>query len=88
MTWCERRKEQRRAASGELRLVPETPGAVEVRARLVDRSASGFRAAHGCPGLGAGNVVAFYEAAECGRARVMWTRVVGAEAESGFLVLE
>jgi hypothetical protein len=87
MRECERRREKRRAAAGDLWLTVDGRATAEVRALLVDVSESGFRAAHECAGLGAGQVVGFHSDLASGRARVMWTRVLGPSVESGFLVI-
>ncbi len=83
----ERRREKRQNSAGDLRLVIEAPQRAEVTGQLVDVSAGGFRALHACAALSAGQEVNFDYAAAHGKARVMWTRVVGAQVESGFLVI-
>jgi hypothetical protein len=60
---------------------------VEVHARVVDQSPSGFRAEYDCADLCSGTEVAFRCSSATGRARVVWTRILGSRQESGFFVL-
>ena len=83
----ERRKEERRPASGEVEFVLSDPLAVRFRGTLIDSSNSGFRVAHDCPALRAGHLVRYWHAMGSGEARVMWTRTAAAAMEAGFLVL-
>lgn len=86
----ERRKHPRREAQGVIFihvLKPESPSTA-IRALLLDLSASGFRASHTSKELCSGQEVAFYHDGEEGRARVVWTRIVGQSVESGFLVCQ
>ena len=87
----EQRREPRRAAEGEVRFqfgagMPESD-AGEVRAKLLDSSAGGFRAQHDCSRLTCGQIVEFRLMASSGLARVVWTRILGDRVESGFLIL-
>ena len=82
----EKRKEPRRSAGGEVNFVVEESHA-EVRGRLVDISAHGFRASHEHAGLRHGQVVAFRHPIASGRARVVWNRIAGANVETGFVVI-
>jgi hypothetical protein len=84
---AEQRRERRRAAVGEVVFYfGETPK--EVRARLIDRSATGFRAEHDCSELACGQMVEFQLLASPKRiARVVWTRIAGGRVETGFLIL-
>ena len=87
---AEQRREPRQAASGEVRFqfgAGLSNGAGEVRAKLLDRSARGFRAQHDCSQLTCGQVVEFRLMAAKGMARVVWTRILGETVESGFLIL-
>jgi len=54
----------------------------------VDVSDSGFRMAHQCAGLTAGQYVQFAHVEARGRARVVWTRIVNHAIESGFVVAD
>lgn len=88
----EKRGEGRDTTTGSLSLVfadtNATSGLREVRGRLLDRSARGFRAEHSFPGLTCGQMVQYQlPAAAAGSARVAWTRIVGGHVESGFLIL-
>jgi hypothetical protein len=88
---AEQRREPRRAAAGEVRFQFGAGMAKgddeEVRAKLLDRSAGGFRAQHGCSQLTCGQIVEFRLMAAKGLARVVWTRILGDSVESGFLIL-
>lgn len=87
----EQRREPRRAAGGEVRFqlgagMAKNDGG-EVRGKLLDHSAGGFRAQHGCTQLTCGQIVEFRLMAISGVARVVWTRILGDRVESGFLIL-
>ena len=83
----EQRREPRLATDGEVHfLLGES--AKEVRGRLLDRSASGFRAEHNCPELTCGQLVQFrLNSSSMGEARVVWTRISGGRVETGFLIV-
>lgn len=83
----DRRLESRSSAGGEVLLTLEGVRKVDVHARIVDQSPSGFRAEHGCAELSSGAEVAFRYCSVSGRARVVWTRILGPVLESGFFVL-
>ena len=88
----EKRLELREASTGDISLVfadtNATTGLREVRGRLVDRSARGFRAEHEFPGLTCGQMVQFHlQASSPGRARVVWTRITGGCVETGFFIV-
>jgi hypothetical protein len=101
----DQRKEPRRPAHGTVHLFREDPqkhageapgsrshGPVrsEIVGRLIDTSASGFRAAHGCATMTSGEIVGYSYAQTTGRARVVWTRVMAGASptvESGFVIL-
>jgi len=60
----------------------------QVQGRLLDRSASGFRAEHDCTELTCGQMVQFHiQASTRGQARVVWTRILGARVETGFFIV-
>lgn len=84
---AEKRREKRRPAQGEVRVVFADPERLEIGGRLVDLSTSGFRMAHHCLLLGAGDLVEFRHTEAAGWARVMWNRVNNGHVETGFLVL-
>jgi hypothetical protein len=58
-----------------------------IEGQLLDIAQSGFRARHECHTLFSGQVVEFQHARAQGRARVVWTRIVGDRIESGFFIL-
>jgi hypothetical protein len=60
---------------------------LKVPAHLLDTAKSGFRVRHRSPALLPGQIVEFELAGVNGRARVVWTRVLGERVESGFLIL-
>jgi len=84
---AEQRREPRRAVIGEVVFYfGNTPK--QVRARLVDRSTTGFRAEHDSSELTCGQLVEFRFGASAKRvARVVWTRIAGGRVETGFLIL-
>ncbi len=83
----ERRQAERQPAEGEVVLLIEGPEALEIRGRLMDISAHGFRAVHHEPKLQAGQRVVFRHPYAQGAARVVWNRRFGGCIESGLLVL-
>ena len=64
-------------AAGPVRLFPVNLPGTLVEASVLDLSAHGFRAAHRCRELAAGQTVAFEHKRASGRARVMWTSIMG-----------
>jgi hypothetical protein len=84
----EQRREERKPASGEIWLVLESPGSLEFKGRLIDSSASGFRATHSHVALSSGQSVSFRHSLGSGRALVMWSRILAPDVESGFLILD
>ncbi|MGA2436809.1 MAG: PilZ domain-containing protein [Bryobacteraceae bacterium] len=83
----ERRSELRCAADLEIRLRPEGLMSAPVEGHILDVAKSGFRARHSSHAIVSGQVVEFeFEGGE-GRARVVWTRILGDQIESGFQVL-
>jgi len=83
----ERRAEPRRAANGAVTLRPEGLQPSSLSGQLLDVSNHGFRAEHALQALVAGTIVGFTYGGAEGRARVVWTRIMGSHVESGFLVL-
>ena len=82
----DRRAETRRKTAADVTLwlngSPfKVPGAVK------DLTKSGFRARHNAPTLRPSHIVEFELAGVSGHARVVWTRVLGDQVESGFLIL-
>jgi len=82
----DRRREPRHPASGGVEFFVEDPMPARFNGELVDWSQSGFRARHRQTGLQSGQTVRFRHAQASGEARVMWTRIRGADVESGFLI--
>ena len=66
---AEQRRETRREGRGNVLVHPETPGSRDIQGRLVDVSTSGFRMAHHCSALTAGQYVTFAHVEARGRAR-------------------
>ena len=82
-----RRKEKRVGAGGAVRLRLTEPVPANQAGVLLDVSVHGFRVMHTCRTLSSGQIVGFEHAFGSGRARVIWTRVLGDRVESGFLKL-
>ena len=85
---AERRREIRRRADGEVWMILEGREAIEIKGRLLDSSAGGFRAVHEHVTMRTGNEVWFRHPHGEGRARVVWNRILPQRIESGFIVLE
>ena len=83
----DRRTELRKPAEGQVVLAPEGNIPELIQARLLDTSASGFRAAHSSNRIETGTRVIFRHSAAAGTARVIWNRIVDGRRESGFLIL-
>lgn len=82
------RGEQREPVEGAISLMLAGIGASEVRGRLVDHSANGFRMEHSFAGLSCGQMVQCrFDDSSPKTARVVWTRIHGERVESGFFVL-
>ena len=84
----EMRREQRRKAEGTVRVSFANPKPVQIDGRLVDVSAGGFRMAHACAALSAGQIVEFAHAEAAGQAQVVWNRVSAKRVETGFRVVD
>jgi|HubBroStandDraft_1064217.scaffolds.fasta_scaffold476994_2 hypothetical protein len=82
----DRRGERRRMAAGDVTLWLNG-SLLTVSGHLMDLTKSGFRAGHSSPTLRSGHIVEFELAGVSGRARVVWTRVLADQVESGFLIL-
>jgi len=89
----EQRAEPRHSAQGEVWFGFGESGltnglAKNIRGKLLDRSINGFRAEHDCIELTSGQLVRFRLTASVGgKARVIWTRILGDRVETGFLIL-
>ena len=83
----EHRSEPRRPADGAVRVWFTGPQPREIQGRLMDISTRGFRMAHQCADLEAGQVVEFSHIEAAGHARVIWNRILSARVETGFLLV-
>lgn len=83
----DQRREQRRQASGAVEVRFSDPHARLVEGMLMDLSANGFRMAHSCQSLPAGQLVEFSHHEAAGKARVMWNRITDERVETGFLLV-
>lgn len=84
----ERRRVSRVAAEGPIWLQVRAPQSKRIEGRLLDESAAGFRVRHTDRSLATGDEVEFSYSGRSGRARVVWTRILPEEAQSGFVVLD
>ena len=85
---AERRTEARLPAAGEeVRLRQSGVLTGSFPGRLLDLAPHGFRARHACLLLRSGELVDFEFRGRKGLATTIWTRIVGAEAETGFRIL-
>lgn len=87
-TGAEKRQEARRPGKGNVVIRWSNPRIQLVEGKLMDVSDSGFRMAHGCSALTAGQFVEFSHFEAKGRARVVWTRIIAGTVESGFVVAQ
>jgi len=83
----ERRHEPRRQASGPIEFLLSDPIPLQFQGELLDISTSGFRASHRNRQLRPGQQVSFRHATGEGAAKVIWTRIVAGNVETGFLIL-
>ena len=83
----DRRQEERSRRSGVIEILFEDPNPVTVKADLMEVSTRGFRAAHDANQLTPGLEVHYSGTSSSGRARVIWTHVLGGRIVSGFLIL-
>ena len=84
----DRRAEPRRRAAGKVWLRDLQAPAAAFAGRLMDVAARGFRACHHRVALKSGDLVDFEFAGHSGRARAMWTRIVGGKVETGFRICQ
>ena len=82
----ERRREERVPVMAEVILVME-PQVFEVRGRMLDQSADGFRTSHMYPALTSVQVIRCRVDGKERLARVVWNRIIEEEVETGFLLL-
>jgi PilZ domain-containing protein len=83
----ERRRAARQAAQGEIRLRQSGAIAPAFVGHLVDVSPTGFRIRHSRLTLVSGDRVEYDLGGQSGAARAVWTRILGSEAETGFMIL-
>ena len=83
----DRRRAPRLPAHGCVCLRQAGLAAPPVVGHLVDASASGFRIRHSCLTLVSGDRVEFELGGKSGAAKAVWTRILGSEAETGFMIL-
>ena len=85
---ADRRAEPRRPASGQVELRPEWfASTTSISGQMLDIHSGGFRARHSFQALVSGHIVEFAYGRQRGRARVVWTRILGDQVESGFMIL-
>lgn len=82
----ERRRHERKPASGPITLWWTECTRRKIEGRLLDLSQGGFRIAHTCAALGPGEQVQFEHAGGTGTARTVWTRIVADSVETGLLI--
>ena len=83
---CELRGEDREICRGDVQLSVDGSGH-EFPAELVDVTSNGFRVRHSDPHLLPGREVRFQHRIFAGRARVVWTALVGGQTQSGFQIV-
>lgn len=79
------RGEDRDICRGEVHLSDDSGS--EFPAELVDVSSNGFRVRHSDPRLQPGREVRFQHLIFAGRAKVVWTALVGGQTQSGFQIV-
>jgi hypothetical protein len=87
LRWEDRRIEARHKANGSVTLRMSEDYQLAFEARLLDISASGFRAEHTNSLLRSGQECDFTLPGTRGRARVVWNKITPEHTESGFLIL-
>ncbi len=87
VSWEDRRVEARHKAAGSVSLRLNEDYQVAFEARLMDISASGFRARHANSHLRSGQECDFALPGTRGRAKVVWNRTTAEFIETGFLIL-
>ena len=80
----DRRRYARTFSRGQVHLCIDDS---ESRGEMIDVSSDGFRAQHSVPDLQPGREVRFQHRLFVGRARVMWTLLVGGHTQSGFQIV-
>ncbi len=85
--WKERRTAVRHKATGSVSLQIPEESAANFEGRLLDISATGFRAVHANSHLRSGQECDFTLPGSRGKARVVWNRITPTHVETGFLIL-
>ena len=85
-SFSERRAQTRQDVSGEVKIQLRLPKPMEIHARLIDFSSSGFRAQHMYSALSAGQEVEFQMDDSNGTAVVVWNRIFEEHVETGFII--
>ena len=83
----ERRRATRVPTSGRVEISFEDPTSVTVEAELMERSATGFRIAHGSKELVPGLEIRLRHDRVTKRARVVWTHLLDGRRVSGCVLL-
>lgn len=78
--------EDREICRGDVHLSMDDSGN-QFPAELVDVSSNGFRVRHSDPRLQPGCEVRFQHRIFSGRAKVLWTALVGGQTQSGFQIV-
>jgi len=84
---AERRAAPRRQVSEQVHLCFEDQKRVEIAGEITDSSVTGFRVRYAAAALSPGLEVSFRCTGASGKARVIWTRVLGGQNVSGFVLL-
>ena len=87
INWEDRRAEARHKAAGSVTLRLDEEYQVPFEARLMDVSASGFRARHANSQLRSGQECDFTLPGTRGRAKAVWNRTTPEFIETGFVIL-
>ena len=84
----DRRTQPRPPASGQVELRPQWfASTTSIPGQMLDINSGGFRVRHSFQALVSGHIVEFAYGRQRGRARVVWTRILGDQVESGFMIL-
>jgi hypothetical protein len=81
------RSETREFCQGNVQLSMDDSG-YESRGEMLDVSSNGFRARHSLPDLQPGLEVRFQHRIFVGRAKVVWTALIGGHTQSGFQIVQ
>ena len=84
----DRRRSIRKQADGIALLVPTNSTLHRVAGVLIDTNRRGFRARHGYSEFQRNDTISFLHRLREGTARVIWTRAVDQEFETGFEYLD